>query len=92
LGRNSQKDAEDLESTDGVGVTEPIKARLVPLGSKVITECSDGSTNFHLGRLDGFYHNSKTENGGYVLCSMIEMLVKVGEGEYRLATNEELGE
>jgi hypothetical protein len=68
---------------------KPIKAYHAPYRSVLVTECSDGSSFLQLGRLDGFYLNSRTEKGAHVLVSMLEPIVPIEKGKYRLATDEE---
>ena len=57
--------------------------RELPLGSKVVVDCSDGSDFLLLGHIDGVYHNCRTERGNQALMFIGERLVSQGDGTFR---------
>lgn len=61
-----------------------IKLYQLPRGSKIITECSDGSSYLIFDHVDGMYSYCRTEKENTVHLSVWTPLRKLDTGEYTI--------
>lgn len=55
------------------------KLHEIPQGSKIMCECSDGSSYIIFNKIDGMYSHCTTEKGGVMNLDASMLLKKVGD-------------